>query len=318
MSVSPFRTTNGPFVEVPVPMVPPSQSDSKKDLEDIPFEADIHEFPASESAETTERVKTQGGGLLRRLFKGRSERRLREEMLSAELQDLRASYAGLLHSTEEMREQFDSEKESRLSVTEVLSPFPAAVAGLEKMQTRQLETNEVLGNIRERLSQSDNRDKSLLSSLDSIDGGVGKLETEVGVVNVGVEKVNKVVSDIAEGQVEVSANLNKFDKKMESRFEEAAKSAKTNSERIEQSGDEVLQVLRQMERNSQRGLWIFATLIAVLFIALICFAANVSRLTSSSLIEPESAPAVETAQTADDSLVSAEPVGEVLSDDFEF
>ena len=240
-------------------------------------------------------------------------------MLEAELRDLRASYAGLLHSTEDIREQFELEKESRESVTKALSPFPSAVAGIETLQTRQEEAGVILGTIRERLSKTADREESLLSSMDSIHGGFGKLQSKVGAVHLGVEKVTETVSGIAEGQVEVGTNLGKFDKKMDLRFEEAAKSAQANAERLEQSGDEVLQVLRQMERNSQRGLWIFASVIAVLFIALICFSAKMSQLTAESAEAPEAiaAPAIAT-DLSQDTLVATDPVAQVLEDDFQF
>ncbi|MGJ8723113.1 MAG: hypothetical protein ACSHYB_01035 [Roseibacillus sp.] len=317
MSASPFRTTTGPFIEVPVPVAPSSLSEAKRDLEDVPFEADIHEFPAREQSQFSTAPKANRHGWLSRLFAGRAERRLREEMLKAELQDLRASYAGLLHSTEDIREQFEAEKEERKGVAKALSPFPAAVAGIENLQTRQEEAGEILSTIRERLDSTVNRDESLLSAMDSVHGGVGKLQTEVGAVNVGVEKVTEVVSGIAEGQIEVGASIENFDKKMELRFEEAATSAQVNVERMEQSGDEVLQVLRQMERNSQRGLWIFASLLAILFVALICFSANVNRLTSSAVVEPVSAPVTAPA-VVEESLIPSEPVAQVLEDDFEF
>ena len=319
MSVSPFRTTSGPFVEVPVPVAPTSLTEARKNLEDVPFDADIHEFPVPEQQEYKPEPKARRQGWFNRLFTGRGERRLREEMLEAELQDLRASYAGLLHSTEEIREHFDLDKESRESVTKALSPFPSAIAGIEDLQTRQEEASEILTSIRDRLSTTTNREEALLASMDSIHGGVGKLESEVGAVNLGIEKVTGVVSEIAEGQVAASTNLGKFDEKMELRFEEAAKSAQANAERLEHSGDEVLQVLRQLERNSQRGLWVFASVLAVLFIALICFSAKMSQLTSQALEEPAviAAPEVAIAST-ESSLIATEPVAQVLSDDFEF
>ena len=321
MSVSPFRTTPGPFVEVPVPVDSSSLPDAKKDLEDVPFEADIHEFPAPEqsSSVSTARPKgARGRHWFNRIFSGRAERRLREEMLEAELQDLRASYAGLLHSTVDIREQFEQEKESRQIVAKALSPFPAAVAGIENLQTRQEEAGEILSTIRERLNTTSSREEEMLSSMDSIHGGVGKLQTEVGTVSLGMVKVTESVSGIAQGQVEVSSSLGHIDEKMDLRFEEAAKSAKSNAERVEKSGDEVLQVLRKVERNSQRGLWVFATLLAILFIALICFSAKMSQLTSEAVSEPEAV--VSGPVVAQESLVSttAEPAAEVLVDDFEF
>ena len=322
MSVSPFRTTSGPFVEVPAPVTSSSHSDARKELEDVPFDADIHEFPApdqQESAREPEARRVGRQGWFNRLFSGRSERRLREEMLEAELRDLRASYAGLLHSTEDLREQVELDKESRESVTKALSPFPSAVAGIEDIQTRQEEAGEILGSIRERLATTSSREESLLSSMDSIHGGFGKLQTEMGSVNLGVGKMTKAVSGIAEGQAEASAHLGRFSEKIELRFKEAARSAQANAERVEQSGDEVLQVLRQVERNSQRGLWIFATLLAVLFIGLICFAAKLSQFTSEAVVEPEGLPALEAVATPmDDSLVATDPVAQVSEDDFEF
>ena len=144
MSSSPFRTTTGSFIEVPVPVTPASLLDAKKDLEDVPFDADVHEFPSTEEAPEESSSPASGWrGFMNRLFSGKSERRLREEMLSAELQDLRASYAGLLHSTEDIRERMELEKESSQTVVKALSPFPAAVAGIEKLQTRQEEATAV-------------------------------------------------------------------------------------------------------------------------------------------------------------------------------
>ena len=323
MSASPFRTTSGPFVEVPAPVVPASSSEAKKDLEDVPFDADIHEFPSAEEQEVSPEPtppKTRRHGLFNRLFAGRSERRLREEMLEAELRDLRASYAGLLHSTEDIREQIVQNKEDRENFNNALSPFPSAAAGIESLQTRQEEASEILTSIRDRVTLTGDREDSLYTTMDSVHGGVGKLQSQVGAVNVGVEVVTQTVFGIVEEQGEVKENLSNFDEKVERRFKEAALTAQANAERVEQSGDEVLQVLRQVERTSQRGLWIFATVLAVLFIALICFSAKMSQLTSEVIEEPAAAEvsAEVVATPAEDSLVAAEPVAQVLNDDFEF
>jgi uncharacterized protein YoxC len=332
MSASPFRTTTGPFIEVPVPVAPDSLSDAKKDLEDVPFDAaaDIHEFPSSERLPTSSPTATRRKpGFFSRLFSGRADRRLREEMLAAELQDLRASYAGLLHSTDDIRERIELEKESRQSVTKALSPFPAAVAGIEKLQTRQEEASEILGTIRERLDDTSDREETLLKSMDSIHGGVGELQVDVSAVHSDVKQVTASVSDLLSGQVSASASLGDFGEKMEMRFEEAAKAAQQNADRLGQSSDDVLQVLRQMERTSQRGVWIFAGLIAVLFFALIGFSAKMSQLSSvvvpsePSVLPTTSAVSTTSASTdanaaENESLVTSEPVAEVLVDDLEF
>ena len=319
MSASPFRSTSGPFIEVPVPVTPDSLHDAKKDLEDIPFEAaDIHEFPGSEQvAKPSSSKASKRDNWVSRLFSGRAERRLREEKLTTELQDLRASYAGLLHSTEDIRERMELERDNHKTVTKALSPFPAAVAGIEKLQTRQEEASEILSNIRERLDKTADRDETMLKSMDSIHGGVGELQTEVGAVHVDVKEVTASVSEIMAGQLSASASLGEFGEKMDFHFEEAAKTAQENVERIGQSSDDVLQVLRQMERNSQRGVWIFAGLIAILFFALIGFSAKMTQLSSAFSAQPAVQPTVE-AITQEEDLVVVEPAAEVLVDEFEF
>lgn len=322
MSASPFRATSGPFIEVPVPVNPDSLSDGKKGLEDIPFEAGttIHEFPSPEASDSRSDYppKRRVGGWMAKLFRGRAERRLREEMLSAELQDLRASYAGLLHSTEDIRDRMDHEKENRENITQALSPFPAAVAGIERLQTRQEEAREVLGTIRERLDLTSSRDETLLSSMERIHGGVDELSSDVGAVHTGIETVSKSMTSIVAAQSAASASLGDFGEKMEQRFDQAAVTAKVNAERFGQSSDDVLQVLRQMERNSQRGVWIFAALIAVLFFALIGFSAKMSEFTAKSTPEEGITPTVESVIPTESEPLAAEPVATVLTDDFEF
>lgn len=313
MSASPFRTTSGPFIEVPVPVDAHSLTEAKKDLEDVPFKAEVHEFPVPETSESTPKAHREGTGWFSRLFKGRAERRLREQQLTAELQDLRASYAGLLHSTEDIRERMDLEKENHKTVTKALSPFPAAVAGIEKLQTRQEEASEILLNIREKLDSTSDRDATLLQSMDSIHGGVGSLKTEVGAVHTDVKAVTQSVAEIAAGQLTASASLGDFGEKMEARFEEAAQTARENADRMEQSSDDVLLVLKQMERNSQRGLWIFASLLAVLFVVLISFSAKMSQMNVAAPATP-----VPEQVAAEESYLANEPAAEVLVDEFEF
>ena len=157
--------------------------------------------------------------------------------------------------------------------------------------------------------------------MDSIHGGFGKLQTEVGTVSLGMAKVNKTVSKIAEGQVAVASKMGNFDEKMDLRFEEAAQSAKSNAERVEQSGDEVLQVLRKVERNSQRGIWIFATLLAILFIALDLLLSKDEPVNFRSGDRAGSGGLWHLSQRRELKNLSfraAEPAAEVLVDDFEF
>lgn len=308
MSASPFRTTTEPFIEVPVPVTPSSLQEMKRSLEDVPFVADIHAFPAPELAyEREERSQSiaRPKNWFQKLLRRRSERRMREEQLAAELQDLRASYAGLLHSTEDMRERFELETESRHSVAKALTPFPAAVAGIERLQTRQEEASEILSSIRERISGTAERDEALLSTMDTIHGGVS-------VVQSGVEKVTEAVAGLAKTQLTAVASVGDLGDKMDARFEEAAEAAKKNAERLEQSSDDVLLVLRQMERNSQRGLWIFASLLAVLFIALICFSAKMSKMgmTSEATAPVDSVP--------EDVYAASDLDHQVLVDEMEF
>ena len=288
MSASPFRTTTGPFLEVPVP-TNLNPDDVRTDLEDVPFDAEIQDFPISEE-QMNNVAPVKRFTWFHRIFAGRSERKLREEKLVTELQDLRASYAGLLNSTEDIKDRLETGRETHQSVTKALSPFPAAIASIEQLQTRQQEASEILTDIRERVDTTADRDDALLSTMDSVHGGVGKLQGEVGAVHTDVKKVTLAVSDIAVSQASVSADLGDFGKKMDIKFEQAEQSARENAERLGQSGDDVLIALRKMEKSSQRNLWVFASLLTVLFITLIAFSAKISKLGS---VEPEASEATE-------------------------
>ncbi|GHC48911.1 hypothetical protein [Roseibacillus persicicus] len=313
MSASPFRTTTESFIEAPVPVTPSSLQEMKKNLEDVPFEAGVHDFPTPEMAFERERDSepfARSKNWFHKLFKGRAERRMREEQLAAELQDLRASYAGLLHSTEDIRDRFELETESRHNVAKALSPFPAAVAGIERLQTRQEEASEILTSIRERIGSTVERDQKMLTSMDAIHGGVN-------VVQSGVEKVNQAVAGLAENQMTAVASVGDLGSRMDAHFEKVAEAAKQNTERLEQSSDDVLTVLRQMERNSQRGLWIFATLLAVLFVALVCFSAKMSQLEATQTEIPSAGVATGTPSESE-SYAASDSDAQVLVDEFEF
>ena len=281
MNASPFRVTAGPFVEVPVPVPPSSLSEVKKNLEDVPFNSETPELEnrdytakRGEAAYSVNRVQIW----FQRLLGSRGGRRMREEQLAAELQDLRASYAGLLSSTEDIREKLEQDSVGYQSITKALSPFPSAVAGIGKLQERQKEDSEILGDIRERIDAKDNRDATLLASMDTIQGGVGSIQSEVKTVTHGL-------ADLAEKQLGAVASLGDLGSQIDNRLKKAEKAAEKNADRMEQSSDDVLQVLRQMERNGQRGVWIFATLLAVLFVALLCFSAKVSQVSSRTVTE---------------------------------
>ena len=211
------------------------------------------------------------GTLFDKIFRRPSQRRLREEMLFAELRDLRASYAGLLQTTKELRAGAKKQKATHETVNRALSPFPEAVKGLKDVSARQEEAGEILINLREKLRQSEKQDERLYTSVDRVATGVSGLEGSVS-------KVNDTVLGIATQQKGAATSLENLGKKLARGFDDAATVARQNAERIEQANDDVLDVLRQMEKNSQRGLWIFASLLAVLFVALICFSAKVSGM----------------------------------------
>lgn len=320
MSASPFQTPSGPFVEIPAPFASDAAvSPVKKELENVPFKAEVHEFPAPEfELEKEDENSPRRRSFLAKMFKRHTQRRLREEMLTAELKDLRSSYAGLLLSTEEIREQLEEERGRHKEITQVLSPFPGAIENIEVVKTRQEEASEILTTIRERLDKASDRDSSLLESMDQVHGGIVSLTTGVGTVNAGMQEVAKNVSEVAAGQASAQAVIGDFGVKMEKRFEKAAELARKNAERVEQSSDDVLLVLKQMERNSQRGLWIFAILLAVLFFILIGFSAKMSQLGSKAEGSPATGAASESQTTSEQGLLVSEPAAEVLVDEFEF
>lgn len=236
-------------------------------------------------------------------------------MLTTELQDLRASYAGLLLSTEAIRERFNAEEESRQDVAKALTPFPAAFAEIENLHTRQEEASEILTTIKQRVEVTADREKSLLTTMDSVHGGVGKLQSGMDGVYSEVKDISVAVSEMSTVQASARTSLQDFGKRMDTKFEEAAETARENSQRLENSSEDVVQVLQKMERNSQRSLWVFAIVLAILFIALVSFSAKLSQLGSSGAASSESlvneSPAQEAVGTA---LVGVE----VLSDELEF
>ena len=236
-------------------------------------------------------------------------------MLTTELQDLRASYAGLLLSTETIRERLNAEEESRQDVAKALTPFPAAFAEIENLHTRQEEASEILTTIKQRVEVTADREKSLLTTMDSVHGGVGKLQSGMDGVYSEVKDISVAVSEMSTVQASARTSLQDFGKRMDTKFEEAAETARENSQRLENSSEDVVQVLQKMERNSQRSLWVFAIVLAILFIALVSFSAKLSQLGSSGAASSESlvneSPAQEAVGTA---LVGVE----VLSDELEF
>lgn len=310
MSASPFRTTLKPFLEVASPVAPSELSESRP-LEDIPFESRIENFPVP-VAKKRERSQPKVTWLTR-LFASRTARTRREEVLENELRDLRASYAGLLHSTDDIRDRLDADEESRQTVQRALSPFPAAVAGLESIRTRQEEAGEILLNIRERMATTADRDEEVMTSLGFLKGGVKDLQN-------GVTQVSEVVHEVAQGQSKMSASLGDlgtgFTEKLEA-VKSSTEAAQKSSERVEQSTSDVLEVLKKMEVTQQRGLWIFASLIGVLFVVLICFAAKLSQVPVAS--EPPAASPVEgEEQISLDPQTASDSGAVVLENEFQF
>lgn len=311
MSASPFRTTLKPFLEVASPVAPSVLSEARP-LEDVPFASSIEEFP--QPIERKREKSLPSVGLLTRLFGNRAGRTRREEMLENELRDLRASYAGLLHTTEDIRERLDEEQESRQTVQRALSPFPAAVAGLESIRTRQEEAGEILLNIRERLQTTADRDEEVMTSLGFLNGGVEELQS-------GVSKVSEVVKEVAHGQTEMSASLGNLGSGMTEQLAEMRSSsdaARKSSERVEQSTGDVLQVLKKLEASHQRGLWIFASLVGVLALVLICFAAKLGSVTAPAAPAGTSSSANGTSLTVPTSEVVTDSSTVVLEEDYQF
>lgn len=310
MSASPFQTTLKPFLEVASP-VAPSELSERRPLEDVPFESTIENFPIPAEKER-ERSQPQVSWFAR-FFASRTARNRREEVLENELRDLRASYAALLHSTEDIRERLDAEEESRQTVQRALSPFPAAVAGLENIRTRQEEAGEILLNIRERMETTADRDEEVMASLGFLNGGVKDLQS-------GVTQVSEVVQEVAQGQSEMSASLGSLGTGFTEKLEEVKSSteaAQKSSERVEQSTGDVLEVLKKMEVNHQRGLWIFASLIGILFVVLVCFAAKLSQVAVTT--EPiKTSPKVESAPVSLDSQTASDSGAVILENEFQF
>ncbi len=308
MSASPFRTTAEPFLEIPVPVTSDEFVESKP-LEDVPFVSADKEGQIADGHSPKEKVSW-----FSKLFVARTSRRLREEKLVAEVQELRASYAGLLNATEDIREIKESlqhDAERRESVQKILSPFPTAMKGIERLQTRQEEAGEILTTIRESIGESAEKDDALLRSMDSLQESVAQLQT-------GVESVDHVVGDFSRNQKQsseaLSERLGEWNAKMNHQIKEVAQVSQKSCERVEESNGDVLATLRQMEKNSQRGLWIFASLLAIVFITLVCIGARVGQ---ANQVEPPAATAAPQDQSQE-SLVSTDKSSKVLVDSFDF
>lgn len=318
MTASPFRTTPETFVETPVPLRKAADQGSRP-LEDIPFGATGERAGQSEASETRAQspLKAAQPGLFTRLFSGRRARQLREQMLEQELKDLRASYAGLLHATDEIRERFEAEAESRQSVQKALSPFPAAILGIETIQTRQDEAGEILLTIRERVTSSAERDEEVMASLGFLTEGVGSIQSGVG-------KVDERIGTLAEGQAATTESLGTLGTQMETRFEEVKEVTRESGERLEQNSEDVLVALRKIEASSQRGLWIFASLLGAVVIALICFAAAMGQLKEEQGTPAPTTPALQSEAAAEETAAVEAPEANgfetiILSDDnFDF
>jgi chromosome segregation ATPase len=306
MSASPFRTTAEPFLEIPVPARKEKERESKE-LEDIPFESSAKNASASPAFDAqASTAENQKKGVFKRLFSARRARRQREELLVNELQNLRVSYAGLLKTTEKIREHIDHENEGRRSVEKALSPFPDAVAGIAKIQTRQEEAGETLASIREELTSTAERDEEVMTKLGFLSNGVETICESVG-------KVDERIGEVVEYQAATTASLGTLGTDMESHFEEVKTTTRKSGERIEQSNGDVLSALRKVEASSQRALWIFSSLLAAIVVALIVFAAQVGQLGETSQVPV--APAVEPAAIGSSDTATPEAVAAPESDD---
>ena len=293
MSATPFKSVPDPFVGPSTPMPSKPLQEVKRELEDVPFESGkvrSNTKPRANEAKSPDDKEREDSGLLGRFFSGRNRRKLREEQLNSELQDLRASYAGLLSSTESIKDSLVTLKDApkaviqpvktekaSATVSKTIQPFPNPIPRLEKLQTRQDEAAEVLTSIRKSLDEGTKKNEKLETTLNSVQTGVGKLQGEIGNVRSEVKGFTKSVTKIAEKQATTSANLGDLGKKVDERFEEAATTARENLERLENSGEDMLNVLRDMEKNSQRYLWVFAVLFTVLFVLLIAFSIRVGQ-----------------------------------------
>ena len=319
MSASPFRTTSGSFVESPVPIVSDSLSEVKKSLEDVPFDSDsapseFAEVAVEMSSPSTREKRGRSKRLFERVLMGRGRRKLREQMLSSELQDLRASYAGLLQSTETIKDHLVKGSQDVQVRTEPISPFPNAVKGIETIQTRQEEASEILSHIRHRLEKSKVRDEQLVNTLDKVHGGVDAIQGDLSSVRKDVKGVNTGVAKIVASQTAAVASLGDFRQKMEKKFQEVADTARANVDRLEGSSDDVLKALQRMEKNSQRLLWVFSSLTAVLFFVLVVISANMGKFQTSQT--DESNPSSELMEARGEGIASANEG--LVVEEFEF
>ncbi|MBK1834592.1 hypothetical protein [Roseibacillus ishigakijimensis] len=307
------------------PMSVPSFPKSAEPFSEVPLSADT---PAFDAAAVQEEKKT---AWWKRMLSAGKERRLREEKLTAELQELRVTYESLLDSADEFRERFDQEEKNRQLMAKVLSPFPAAVEGIATIQSHQVKAEESLSVLHESALQSARREETLLGNLDRVEGGVGQLQagvegiqtgvgqlqTGVNGVQVGMDRIAEVVAGIASGQQGTQASLGALGQQIDLRFQEAGEEARESARRMEKSSGDVLSVVRDLERNTQRGLWIFAGLLALLFVALLAFSAKVTALGAPAA--PAETPAEVEATAA--AAVEASSAGEedaVVAEDYQF
>lgn len=314
MSASPFPSNIQPYLKVAEPAEPlAAESASSNNQSSAVLEWKASDAGSPDQSEPISKASSWWTRLLEGFF-GRSRR---EERLANELQDLRASYAGLLHTTEDLRERMDGAAVERKTVEQALSPFPSAVAGIEKIKDRQEEAGEVLDNIRERLMTTAERDEALMTSLGFLNDGVGDLKGDVGGIASDVGKVNDLVSNVVQKQDSVVDNLGSLSSEMTSHFEDVKAVTEERSERIEQSNEDVLLVLKNMQTNHQRGLWIFASLLGALFVILVCFAAQFGSMAAAE--EPELVPALEElSEESSGAEMASDSGAQVLEDGYDF
>lgn len=312
MSASPFRMTPETFVETPVPLRKAADQ-TLRPLEDIPFDATEKEGVDSAVQDARKSPETERQGLFGKLFRGRRARQMREQMMEQELQDLRASYAGLLQATSDIREQNEVAAESRKSVEKALSPFPAAISGIATIQTRQEEAGEILLNIRERVTTTAERDEEVMASLGFLTEGMDSIQSGVG-------KVDDRIGSLAEGQAATTESLDSLGHQIESQLEDVKVVTRESGERLEQNSEDVLVALRKIEASNQRGLWIFASLLGAVVVALVCFAAAMGQLKDDSAVLPAVPAAVGEVATEESEEALVAPSEEkfetfILSDD---
>ncbi|MDP0490680.1 MAG: hypothetical protein Q7Q71_06495 [Verrucomicrobiota bacterium JB023] len=262
MNPQPFRTSADQFIEIPVT----AQGGEEKapDIKD----------GASAAVET----KTAAGkaGWFSKVFGRR-----KKDLLLAELTELKSNYSDLLAETKEIRERLEVDGEERhAAMAEAVAPFPDAIKDIKAVRASQKEAADILLKIRDQVQSTAERDGKVLDAMETLNGGLGRVDSSVATVNESVGSLSLQVGQAKESTLE---GVERIDKRVKNLSEDS----RERSERIVQGSNEMKSTLNRMERNGQRALWVCAILLAAVLVMLMVLAVQAGKTAAESTALPE-------------------------------